>query len=247
MDLYNLQTAIKVKKNILTTMFILFCVSCIKQPTTTYVITKHDGLFFKNFTKPIPISYKLANLSSLSNISILDVHDLPSDIRSNKIDGSFYNSLWQAYICAKKEFEIEQDEKITKVDLDTVHYELFYYGQIKACDNVESLVVLFKSKCNFIFQCESSDKLFLFNVKKNKLCSLIELSSTQCIFNSNRNTKSHFLFPTKTFSQISTVKSSEFTGLLPENIEQRLGIKNESINVFYCSSFYVMENGFLSL
>jgi hypothetical protein len=205
-------------RNILIGLIIMSCfVSCKK---SVYV---HDNSFciYKNYITADIISYNISDMSTFKNNSEIHSSDVlrlnaysfiqKADIENNKIQDSLFQFLCKAYLKCNAEYEMNRfgiDDNMRELMLKIPKNGCFYYcGQLLLQKSVQSMVFLQTDNANHF----NYSNLLLFNIKDNKICSIVNLSK-YCNENKEEDLSlKTYLIDNSTFISVSVPFDNEYT------------------------------------
>lgn len=222
-------------------LIILCCISCNQLPKCYYLIRSDKGVALKNYLIPDTIPFDASVLSDKINFDTFDAGCIPTTVNLKKLEGKTYRYLLEEYIASEEEFYKNlMGDDYMRIGTDSTSHdvELFFCGKLTLQPGIQSLVVL-KQESD-LYKNNLIKSLILYNIKNNRLCSIITLS-TKFGTDTAAGEKS-YLMQRDYFTQ---VKVSLLNGYIPEQLLSKLKIKDENSKVLYYSQFEIDKNGFI--
>lgn len=246
-------------RKILIGLILMSCFGCKK---TEYV---HDNSFFiyKNYITADTTSYNFDYMSNYnnkpqihcSNVLRLNVYNFVQDVnvRNNKIQDSIYQLLCKEYLICNAEYEMNRfgiDDNLRELLLKLPKDGCFYYcGQLHLQKSVQSMVFLQTDNAKHF----NNSKLLLFNVRNNKICSIVNLSNYSNEKNEEDLSLKTYLINNSIFISVSIPLGLDYTeyewNLVKTNrkVELQRSIGNKKSTPFKYCAFVIDPNGFVLL
>jgi len=211
---------------------------------------------YKNYLTQETIPFNLSTIFSNINLDNFDARFIHSKIKLRKIKGPIFSYLLRENIRCKEDFYKNLvGDNYRGVGMDTTHnnYELFSCGKFSIQKDIQSYVVLMRSSnsINTLFHRIVQNTIILYNIKNNKLCSIVELSSGEENSKNSQSSKSYLYdrcFTTTIDYKITNYLNIEHS---LRNIRSwkelllALGIKNDNGPKLKFSMFRIDTIGFI--
>ncbi|BEG98329.1 hypothetical protein [Bacteroides sedimenti] len=207
------------------------------------MIYQDSSVYFKNYSTPSTIPFNTSVLSDTIDYDLYDASLISKKINLKKLNKEIYYYFMKEYIASSEEYykNLAGDEYMgTGIDTTYRRSELYFCGKLNLQPGVQSLVILEQEPDNF-HRNRFLKSLLLYNIRNNKLCSIISLSMKCAGIDTALNIKSYFTCG-KYFTQ---VKFGEANYDLPAELLNELNLNDENREALYYSKFMVDKNGYI--
>jgi hypothetical protein len=222
--------------------FVIICLFSCSQPTKSYYLIKsNEDVVMKNYPLPNTFPPDISDLFEEINIDTFDTMDFMKGADRKKLNGVIFQYLLQEYQKSENEhFKNIIGDNLMEVKIDTLLHkiELLPIGKTYYKTGVISFIVLMKkfdsTKGNY------NGYLILYNVKNNKLCSIIELSSHITGIDDDCTKKTYFM--RGNFTQVKYTSSNNY---IPQELLSILKIHSTYSEFLFYSQYTINQNGFI--
>lgn len=224
-------------------LIVLCCISCSKSPKCYYVVKQNEGIFYKNYSIPKVLPFSTALLSEKYNIELFDVDKISNKVDLKTKSQRLYRFILNEYLSSAEQYykDLKKD-KYMGIDVDTTYQDvkLYFCGRRVLIPKVESFIFLKQTPNNWN-KFRPNRSLLLYNVKGNRLCSIISLSEKSFDVETLTNSKSYYI-GIGSFSRISIGLGNTY---IPEDILSKLKKNEKDSKVLCFSNFRINGDGMI--
>lgn len=230
------------KFKLLLLLLVLFW-SCKRESQIIIVSNFNDRTYYSNIDSIDVIPKSLDKKFSPIEMRKFDAVEVSERHNLVKLDGEEFRYILNRIFVTKQEF-IRKNLGKKYVDDNENRYsentELYACGKFEVEKGITTFLVLVRST-DKVFNTDGK-YLYLFNVKKDQLCSLVEISAHMVGIDSGLDLKAYRINALFYISDLKFKESKEYL-FMPKEIRSKLGIQKEYVKILDYTAFVIEDDG----